>query len=221
MEIGQIAVIGAGAMGSGIAQVCATNGYAVTMIDVSQEAIDRAKKNIAASVEKLHGKGQLDDAARDKALNHIETNTSLEAAANADLVIEAATENKPLKLKIFAELDQIVQPGAILATNTSSISITEIASATKRADCVVGIHFMTPVPLMQLVEVIRGYATDERTLHTAMEFSRSLGKTPVEAEDYPGFISNRVLCPMINEAIFCVMEWLGTPTPIHTVIRLS
>src|SRR5262249_1173548 len=153
--------------------------------------------------------GQLVDTARDNALYHIQTNTSLEASADADIVIEAATENKSLKLKIFAELDRIAQQGGILATNTSSISITEIAGATKRPDCVVGIHFMNPVPLMQLVEVIRGYATDEQTLHTAMEFSRSLGKTPVEAEDFPGFISNRVLCPMINEAIFCVMEGVG------------
>src|SRR5262249_24959419 len=194
--------------------VCATNGYAVTMIDVSQEAIERAKKTIEASVEKLHSIGQLDNTARDNALYHIETDTALEAAANADMVIEAATENKPLKLKIFGELDRIVEQGAILATNTSSVSITEIAAATRRPDCVVGIHFMNPVPLMQLIEVIRGYATDERTLHTAMEFSRSLGKTPVEAEDYPGFISNRVLCPMINEAIYCVMEGVGTPEAI-------
>jgi 3-hydroxybutyryl-CoA dehydrogenase len=217
----QIAVIGAGAMGSGIAQVCATSGYKVIMIDVSTEAIANARQTIAASVEKLHSKGKLDNLARENALNGIMTGTDLISAAGADLVIEAATENKATKLKIFAGLDQVTQPEAILATNTSSISITEIAAATRRPHKVVGVHFMNPVPVMSLIEIIRGYETDQATLHTVMELAHSLGKTPVEAADYPGFISNRILCPMINEAIYCVMEGVGTPEAIDTVMRLG
>ena len=221
VEIQRIAVIGAGAMGSGIAQVCATSGYHVTMIDVKPDAIERARASIASSVEKLHSKGKLDDTARDNALHNIQTATSLEAVADAELVIEAATENKLLKLTIFADLDRIAAPSVILATNTSSISITEIAAATKRPEHVVGVHFMNPVPLMTLVEIIRGYATSQETMHTVTELSRKLGKTPVEAADYPGFISNRILCPMINEAIYCVMEGVGTPEAIDTVMRLG
>ncbi len=221
MAIQQIAVIGAGAMGNGIAQVCATSGYSVTMIDVSADALTRAQATIAASVDKLHGKGKLTDEARDNALHGIQTDTALIAVADADLVIEAATENKPLKLKIFADLDGIAKPGVILATNTSSISITEIAATTKRPENVVGVHFMNPVPIMALVEIIRGYATSQQTLDAAVELTRSLGKTPVEAADYPGFISNRILCPMINEAIYCVMEGVGTPEAIDTVMKLG
>jgi 3-hydroxybutyryl-CoA dehydrogenase len=221
MGLQQIAVIGAGTMGNGIAQVCATSGYKVVMIDLNGEAIALAKQTIAASVEKLHSKGRIDDQARDNALTGIMTGTDLIAAAGADLVIEAATENKPIKLKIFAGLDQVTQPNAILATNTSSISITEIAAATRRPHKVVGIHFMNPVPVMSLIEIIRGYETDQATLHAAMDLAHSLGKTPVEAADYPGFISNRILCPMINEAIYCVMEGVGTPEAIDTVMRLG
>ena len=221
MTIKNIAVIGAGAMGNGIAQVSATSGYAVTMIDVSTDALKRAQATIAASVDKLHGKGKLTDEARDNALHGIQTDTALIAVADADLVIEAATENKPLKLKIFADLDGIAKPGVILATNTSSISITEIAATTKRPENVVGVHFMNPVPIMALVEIIRGYATSQQTLDAAVELTRSLGKTPVEAADYPGFISNRILCPMINEAIYCVMEGVGTPEAIDTVMKLG
>jgi 3-hydroxybutyryl-CoA dehydrogenase len=221
MALQQIAVIGAGTMGNGIAQVCATSGYKVVMIDVNSEAIALAKQTIAASVEKLHSKGKIDDKARENALTGIMTGTDLIAAAGADLVIEAATENKPIKLKIFAGLDQVTQPGAILATNTSSISITEIAAATRRPHKVVGIHFMNPVPVMSLIEIIRGYETDQATLHAAMDLAHSLGKTPVEAADYPGFISNRILCPMINEAIYCVMEGVGTPEAIDTVMKLG
>jgi 3-hydroxybutyryl-CoA dehydrogenase len=221
MAIQQIAVIGAGAMGNGIAQVSATSGYRVTMIDVQPEAIERAKQTIAQSVEKLHDKGKITDQARDNALEGIRTSTDLGAAADADMVIEAATENKAIKLKIFADLDLIAQSGAVLATNTSSISITEIASATRRPQKVVGLHFMNPAPVMTLVEIIRGYETDQGTLHAVIEFARSLGKTPVEAADYPGFISNRILCPMINEAIYCVMEGVGTPEAIDTVMKLG
>jgi 3-hydroxybutyryl-CoA dehydrogenase len=221
MAIQQIAVIGAGAMGNGIAQVCATSGYQVTMIDVQSEAIERAKQTIAQSVAKLHSKGKITDQARDNALEGIRTSTDLGAAGDADIVIEAAIENKAVKLKIFADLDRIAQPGAILATNTSSISITEIAAATRRPQKVVGVHFMNPAPVMTLVEIIRGYETDQGTLHAVIELTRSLGKTPVEAADYPGFISNRILCPMINEAIYCVMEGVGTPEAIDTVMKLG
>jgi 3-hydroxybutyryl-CoA dehydrogenase len=221
MAIKQIAVIGAGTMGNGIAQVCATSGYQVTMIDVSPEAIERGKQTIARSVGKLFEKGKLDQAARDNALNGIRTDTDTKAAAGADLIIEAATENKALKLKIFADLDKISTSDTILATNTSSISITEIAAATKKADKVVGVHFMNPVPLMELVEIIRGYDTSADTLQTVLDLTRSLGKTPVEAADFPGFISNRILCPMINEAIYCVMEGVGTPEAIDQVMKLG
>jgi 3-hydroxybutyryl-CoA dehydrogenase len=221
MAIEQIAVIGAGTMGNGIAQVCATSGYQVAMIDVNAEAIERAKKIIAQSVQKLHEKGKITEQARGNALEGIRASTDFSAAANADIVIEAATENKAIKLKIFGELDRIARPAAILATNTSSISITEIASATTRPQQVIGVHFMNPVPLMTLVEIIRGYATDQATLQVVTEFTRSLGKTPVEAADFPGFISNRILCPMINEAIYCVMEGVGTPEAIDTVMKLG
>jgi len=221
MTIERIAVIGAGTMGNGIAQVCATSGYQVTMIDVNPDAIARAKQTIAGSVEKLYSKGKLDDAARDRALNGIRTDTDIQAAGEADLVIEAATEHKPLKLKIFADLDKLTRPDVILASNTSSISLTEIAAATQKPQKVVGVHFMNPVPLMALVEIIRGYDTDQATLDAALELTRRLGKTPVEAADYPGFISNRILCPMINEAIYCVMEGVGTPEAIDTVMKLG
>jgi 3-hydroxybutyryl-CoA dehydrogenase len=221
MKIEQVAVIGAGTMGNGIAQVCATSGYLVTMIDVNPDALQKAQATIAKSVEKLHSKGSLTAEARNNALHRIMTSSDLEAAAVADIVIEAATENKPVKLKIFSDLDRFAKPDSILATNTSSISITEIAAVTQRAQHVVGVHFMNPVPLMTLVEIIRGYATDQDTLHTVLEFTRNLGKTPVESADYPGFISNRILCPMINEAIYCVMEGVGTPEAIDTVMKLG
>jgi 3-hydroxybutyryl-CoA dehydrogenase len=221
MAIKQIAVIGAGTMGNGIAQVCATSGYQVTMIDVNPDAIERGKQTIARSVAKLFEKGKITDTARDQALNGIQIATDMQAAAGADLIIEAATENKPLKLKIFADLDKISSSHTLLATNTSSISITEIAAATKKADKVVGVHFMNPVPLMELVEIIRGYDTSTDTLQTVLDLTRSLGKTPVEAADFPGFISNRILCPMINEAIYCVMEGVGTPEAIDQVMKLG
>ncbi len=221
MAIQHIAVIGAGTMGNGIAQVCATSGYQVTMIDVSAEAIEKAKRTIAQSVTKLAEKGKISDEGRKNALEGIRTSTDLPAAATADIVIEAATENKAVKLKLFAELDLLTRPEAILATNTSSISITEIAAATRRPQQVIGVHFMNPVPIMTLVEIIRGYNTNQATIEAAFELTHSLGKTPVEAADYPGFISNRILCPMINEAIFCVMEGVGTPEAIDTVMKLG
>jgi 3-hydroxybutyryl-CoA dehydrogenase len=221
MAIRRIAVVGAGTMGSGIAQVCATSGYQVTMIDVSPDAIERARKTIAQSVDKLHSKGKLTDEACQRALMEIQTSTDLDVAAEADITIEAATEDKTLKLRIFGDLDRITYPNTILATNTSSISITEIAAATRRPHRVVGLHFMNPVPLMALVEIVRGYDTDQATLAAVTELARSLDKTPVEAADYPGFISNRILCPMINEAMYCVMESIGTPEAIDTVMKLG
>ncbi len=220
MDLKHIAVVGAGTMGNGIAQVCATTGYQTTLIDIDPAAIDRALKTIAGSVEKLHSKGKLDDDARKNA-ESIRTGTDLSLIADADMVIEAVTENTPLKLKIFGDLDRAAAPGAILASNTSSISITRIAAATGRSNKVAGVHFMNPVPIMSLVEVIRGYDTDQPTLDAVMAFVASLGKTPVEAADSPGFISNRILCPMINEAIFCLMEGVGTPEAIDTVMKLG
>jgi 3-hydroxybutyryl-CoA dehydrogenase len=221
MAIRRIAVVGAGTMGSGIAQVCATSGYQVTMIDVDPDALGQARKTIAQSVDKLHSKGKLTDEARRRALTEIQTGADLNVTAEADLVIEAATENKAIKLKIFGDLDRITRPDTILATNTSSVSITEIAAATRRPHQVVGLHFMNPVPIMALVEIIRGYDTDQATLTAVTELARSLDKTPVEAADYPGFISNRILCPMINEAMYCVMEGVGTPEAIDTVMKLG
>lgn len=220
MDIQSICVIGSGTMGNGIAQVSATSGYRVTMMDVVPDALERGKATIARSVAKLVEKGALQDSQRQAALS-IATTTSLEAASDADLVIEAATENPDLKLKIFRDLDRLAKPGAILASNTSSISITKIAAATHRPESVIGMHFMNPVPLMRLVEVIRGLATSDATLSATVETCRKMGKEPVEAVDSPGFISNRILCPMINEAIFALQEGVGTPEAIDTVMKLG
>lgn len=220
-DIQSIGVIGAGTMGSGIAQVCAANGHRVRLIDVDAAALDRALASIRASVEKLHGKGKLTDAQRDAALSGITAGLDLSEASDAQLVIEAVSETLPLKQTIFRRLDEVAPPGAILASNTSSISITEIAAATKRPEQVIGLHFMNPVPLMQLVEVIRGLATSQATLDAMMTFSERLGKTPVEAADYPGFIANRILMPMLNEAIYALMEGVGTAEAIDTVMKLG
>ena len=221
MEIEKIAVIGAGTMGNGIVQVCATSGYAVTMIDVIPAALEKGLQTIGKSLSRLAEKGRLSEEQKGAALKTITTAGELGAAAGADLVIEAATENVELKLKIFCDLDAIARPGVILASNTSSISLTKIGGATKRPDKVIGMHFMNPVPLMTLVEIIRGLATSDETTATIMEVSRKLGKTPVEAKDSPGFISNRILCPMINEAIFALEEGIGTPEAIDTVMKLG
>ena len=221
MEIEKIAVIGAGTMGNGIVQVCATSGYAVTMIDVIPAALEKGLQTIGKSLSRLAEKGRLSEEQKGAALKTITTAGEIGAAAGADLVIEAATENAELKLKIFRDLDAIARPGVILASNTSSISLTKIGGATKRPDKVIGMHFMNPVPLMTLVEIIRGLATSDETTATIMEVSRKLGKTPVEAKDSPGFISNRILCPMINEAIFALEEGIGTPEAIDTVMKLG
>ena len=221
MLIQHIAVIGAGTMGNGIAQVCATSGYAVTMIDVQPAALDKGLEDIQRSLARLVEKGRLPAEQRDTALGAITTAAELGAAAPADLIVEAATENPELKLKIFRELDGLAGPDAILATNTSSISITKIAGATRRAERVIGMHFMNPAPLMTLVEVIRGLATSDATTTAILDVCRRLGKTPVEAKDSPGFISNRILCPMINEAIFALQEGVGTLEAIDTVMKLG
>ena len=216
-----IAVIGAGQMGNGIAHVCAAAGIPVTMIDVSAEALAKAKATIEKNFDRQIKKGAIDAAARDAALSKLSTSTDLGSVSTATVVIEAATENVQLKFKIFGELDRLAGTGAILATNTSSISITEIAAKTQRPELVIGMHFMNPVPVMQLIEIIRGLATSDATLAHTVALSKALGKTPVEASDYPGFIANRVLLPMINEAVFCVMEGVGTPEAVDTVMKLG
>ncbi len=220
MEIEHIFVVGAGTMGNGIAQVAATSGYQVTMMDVVPGQVERAKASIAKSVDKLLSKAAITEEQKQAALN-IQTSVSLDGVEAADLVIEAATENPEVKLKLFTELDKRLKAGAILASNTSSISITKIAAATKRPQDVIGMHFMNPVPLMKLVEVIRGLATSQETTATTMDVCRKMGKEPVEANDSPGFISNRILCPMINEAIFALQEGIGTPEAIDTVMKLG
>jgi 3-hydroxybutyryl-CoA dehydrogenase len=220
MEIRKIFVVGAGTMGNGIAQVAATSGYQVTVMDVMPEQLARAQGGIAKSVEKLFGKGMLNETQRDAALN-ITYSGGMERVGEADLVIEAATENPALKMKIFTDIDAAARPEAILASNTSSISITKIAAATKRPDQVIGMHFMNPVPLMKLVEVIRGLATSAETMDAVTTVCRSMGKEPVEANDSPGFISNRILCPMINEAVYTLFEGIGTPEAIDSVMKLG
>jgi 3-hydroxybutyryl-CoA dehydrogenase len=220
MVIHHIFVVGAGTMGNGIAQVAATSGYEVTMMDVLPGQVERAQASIARSVDKLLSKAAITEEQKQAALN-IKPAVSLEGLPEADLVIEAATENPELKLKLFTQLDEHARPGVILASNTSSISITKIAAATRRPQQVVGMHFMNPVPLMKLVEVIRGLATSPETTATTLEVCRRMGKEPVEANDSPGFISNRILCPMINEAIFALQEGIGTPEAIDTVMKLG
>ncbi len=220
MTIEKIFVVGAGTMGNGIAQTAAVSGFEVTMMDVVPEQIERAKKTIEKSTAKLLEKGKITPAQREAALN-IRTTGSLEDAADADLVIEAVTENPDIKLKIFRDLDKITRPDAILASNTSSIPITKIGSVTQRPNKVIGMHFMNPVPLMRLVEVIRGLATSDETTATVFEVSKIMGKVPVEANDRPGFISNRILCPMINEAVFALEEGVGSVEAIDTVMKLG
>jgi 3-hydroxybutyryl-CoA dehydrogenase len=217
----RIAVLGAGQMGNGIAHVFAQSGYDVTMIDIASGALEKGKATIAGNLDRQIKKGTLQAADKGVILDRVKTATSTDAVKDADLVIEAVTENRDLKFKIFADLDARAKPGAILASNTSSISITEIGARTKRPELVIGMHFMNPVPVMQLVEVIRGLATSDATTSKVFELSKAVGKTPVEARDYPGFIANRILMPMINEAIYCLMEGVGTAEAIDTVMKLG
>jgi len=220
MEVKQIVIVGAGTMGNGIAQTAAVAGYQVTMTDVVPDAIERGKSAIARSVERLASKGSITEQQKAAALA-IPTALNLEPVRRADLVIEAATENPEVKLKLFSQLDGIAPATAVLASNTSSISLTRIGAATKRPDRVIGMHFFNPVPLMRLLEVIRGLATSDATAAVALQVGRQMGKEPVEAKDSPGFISNRILCPMINEAIFALQEGVGTPQAIDTVMKLG
>lgn len=220
MDIKQIFVIGAGTMGNGISQVAATSGYQVTCMDVQPAALEKAKASITKSTAKLLEKGTLNAEQKDSA-DAIQFVTNMDTMKNADLVIEAATENPELKFKIFKDMDANAREGVILASNTSSISITKIAAVTKRPDKVIGMHFMNPVPLMKLVEVIRGLGTSDETTKTIMDLCKVMGKEPVEANDSPGFISNRILCPMINEAVFALQENVGTPEAIDQVMKLG
>jgi 3-hydroxybutyryl-CoA dehydrogenase len=221
MSAQRIAVIGAGQMGNGIAHVFAQTGFPVTLIDVSADALTKARQTISGNLDRQIKKGTIDAAAKDATLGRLTDATSLDAVADATLVVEAATERPDLKFKIFAELDRQAPANAILASNTSSISITQIAAKTARPEQVVGMHFMNPVPVMQLVEVIRGHATSDATTNTVVDLATQLGKTPVLANDYPGFIANRILMPMINEAVYCVMEGVGTVEAIDTVMKLG
>jgi 3-hydroxybutyryl-CoA dehydrogenase len=217
----KIAVIGAGQMGNGIAHVFAAASFPVTMIDVAQDALDRGKATIEKNLDRQVKKGTIDQAAKDATLSNVTLATDLAAASDASLIVEAATENVALKYRIFSDLDKLAKPDAILASNTSSISITEIAAKTGRPEKVVGMHFMNPVPVMKLVEIIRGLATSDETTAKVVALSTALGKTPVEVSDYPGFVANRILMPMINEAVYCVMEGVGTPEAIDTVMHLG
>jgi 3-hydroxybutyryl-CoA dehydrogenase len=207
-------------MGNGIAQVASISGYQVTCMDVMPAALEKAKATIAKSTAKLLEKGTI-NAEQKAAADQIKFVSSYDSLGHADFVIEAATENPELKFKIFKELDAAAREGIIIASNTSSISITKIAAQTKRTDKVIGMHFMNPVPLMKLVEVIKGLATSEETLKTTLELCKVMGKEAVEANDSPGFISNRILCPMINEAIFALQENVGTPEAIDQVMKLG
>jgi len=220
MTMEHIFVVGAGTMGNGIAQVAATSGYRVTCMDVQPAALEKAKASIQKSVAKLLEKEKIttEQKASAEAINFV---PDMETVGQADIVIEAATENPELKFKIFKEMDAKAREGVILASNTSSISITKIAAATSRPDKVIGMHFMNPVPLMKLVEVIRGLGTSDATTQTTVELCKIMGKEPVEANDSPGFISNRILCPMINEAIFALQEGIGTPEAIDQVMKLG
>lgn len=220
MTIERIFIVGAGTMGSGIAQVAATSGFQVRLMDVLQDQLELAQSKIAYSVDKLFSKDVINTEQKEAALK-IPMVTDYANLSSADLIIEAATEDHDLKLKIFRELDELARPGAILATNTSSISITKIAGFTNRPENVIGMHFMNPVPLMRLVEVIRGLATSQETTTTTIGVCQKMAKEPVEALDSPGFISNRILCPMINEAIFTLQEGIGSPEAIDSVMKLG
>jgi 3-hydroxybutyryl-CoA dehydrogenase len=219
--LSKVAVVGAGTMGNGIAQVFAMCEASVLLVDVNAAGLAKGVAAIEKSLAKFAEKGILTQEAAKAARERLGTATDLAAVTQVDLAVEAVSERADIKKKVFAQLDAQVPPATILATNTSSISITEIAAATKRADRVIGMHFMNPVPLMKLVEIIRGQETSDATMKTIVECSRSLDKTPVEANDYPGFVSNRVLMPMINEAVYCLMEGVATREGIDTVMKLG
>ena len=217
-----ISVIGSGTMGNGICHVFAQNGFKVSLIDINKEALDKALQTISKNLDRIIAKGSITEEVKKNTLDNITLFTNLEEGVKtADLVVEAATENAELKLKIFKDLDTFCKPEAILASNTSSISITKIAAATKRPEKVIGMHFMNPVPVMKLVEVIRGYSTSADTLSNIMDLSKKLAKVPVEVNDYPGFVANRILMPMINEAIYTLYEGVAGVEEIDTVMKLG
>jgi len=221
MDAERVAIIGAGQMGAGIAQVLVQSGLQVTLIDVSKPMLDKAMDRIRAGLRKLQEKGKLDDARLQAALSRLRTAAAVAEAKDVDFAIEAVNENEELKTKIFRELDGAVRPGGVLATNTSSIPITRIASSTRRPEAVIGMHFMNPVPLMTLVEIIRGAATSDETYAATKALAERMGKTTVVSKDFPGFIVNRILIPMLNEACFALMEGLGTVEDIDTAMRLG
>ena len=221
MDIKMLGVVGAGQMGSGIAQVASASGLSVVMSDIKEEFLEKGFSAIEKSLARMVKKEKITEDDQKAILGRIEGTTAIDDMAKADFLVEAATENEELKLNIFRQLDEYCSEGIILSSNTSSISITKIAGATKRPEHVIGMHFMNPVPLMQLVEIIKGLATSEETFAITKELSLKLGKTPVPANDYPGFISNRILMPMINEAIYCLYEGVGIPEDIDQVMKLG
>jgi 3-hydroxybutyryl-CoA dehydrogenase len=221
MDIKTVGVVGAGQMGNGIAQVAAHAGFRVVMSDIADSFVQKGLATISKNLDRMVEKGKIPSQKRDEILGRIKGTIKIGEMADADFVVEAATENESLKLNIFKELDQACRKEAILSSNTSSISITKIASATQRPSQVIGMHFMNPVPVMQLVEIIRGLQTSQETFDTVKSLSEKMGKTPVEANDFPGFISNRILMPMINEAIYTLFEGVGTPEAIDTVMKLG
>ena len=221
MDIQTIAIIGAGTMGNGIAHTAARSGFKVILHDIAESFLDRAVSTIAKNLEREVAKGRITANDKNAVLSRISAVTQNSALSEADFVIEAVIEDIETKLRVFEGMDRIARPDVILASNTSSISITKIASKTKRPDKVIGMHFMNPVPVMSLVEVVRGFATSDETYRMTKELAESLGKTAVEVNDYPGFVSNRVLMPMINEAVYCVMEGVGTAEAIDSVMKLG
>ena len=221
MEIKSIGVIGAGQMGLGIAHVCAASGHDVNIVDIDDAALEKAVGTIDSNLGRLVSRGKISDADKKAALSKISTNTSLDSLSNCDLVIEAATENEEIKKAIYAQVCPILKEDAILSTNTSSISITRLAADTDRPGRFMGIHFMTPAPLMELIELIRGIATEPEVFETIRNFTSELGKTPVSSEDFPAFIVNRVLLPMINEAVYTLYEGVGTVEAIDTALKLG
>jgi len=221
MEIKTIGVVGAGQMGNGIAQVAAHAGFRVVMSDIADSFVQKGLSTIAKNLERMVEKGKIPSQKKDEILGKIKGTVQVKDMAETDFVVEAAIENESLKLNIFKELDQVCRKEIVLSSNTSSISITKIAAATQRPSQVIGMHFMNPVPVMQLVEVIRGLQTSQETFHTVKMLAEKMGKTPVEANDFPGFISNRILMPMINEAIYTLFEGVGTPEAIDAVMKLG
>jgi 3-hydroxybutyryl-CoA dehydrogenase len=221
MAVDHLLVVGAGQMGAGIAQVALQAGLKVTLSDVAREALDKGADRIRGGLAKLVEKGKLDEAKKKAALDALRTATAIAEVKDADFAVEAVTENEDLKKRIFKDLDQVIRPGGVLATNTSSIPITRIAAATRRPESVIGMHFMNPVPVMQLVEIIRGAATSDETYAATRTLAERMGKTTVVSRDYPGFIVNRILIPMLNEACFALMEGLASAEDIDTAMKLG